>query len=80
MEKAMRVKLEEGEQHVLHVASRIFSAYIISNQLTDENEDAVIKKSIDLAKKLTYSLDAAISAGSEMRDELVYDPDFKPLG
>lgn len=80
MQKALRVNLEPGEVAVLDAASRIFAAYIASNQLTPENEDLAIEKSVDLAARLTYQTDMRISSGAEMEDDLQNDPNYKPLG
>lgn len=80
MEKALRVNLEPGETAVLHVASRIFSAYVASNQVSPENENLAIEKSVDLAMRLTQHIEYRISSDDEMVDDLQNDPNYKPLG
>ena len=80
MEEATRIDLEHGEAAVAHIASRIFSAYIANGQCAADNEDAMLKKSIDMAIKLAKDVDVAVSSGSEVRSELPSDMSYKPLG
>lgn len=79
-EKPLRVDLETSEAEVLQVASRIFSAYIISNQVTDENEQVLMEKAVILAKDLTMKVDRAVSSGEEVDHQLQNDPNYKPFG
>jgi len=80
MDKAVRIDLEQDEAEVLHVASRIFSAYIVGNQCTEENEDDMMKKSIELAIRLTQQVDQAVSAGGEVKSQLQDSSFHRPLG
>jgi len=79
-EKTVRIDLEQDEAEVLQVASRIFSAYITTNQCTEENEDAMMKKSIELAIRMTQQVDRAVSAGSEVTSKLQDSSFHRPLG
>ena len=80
MEKATRIELEPDEATVLHVASRIFSAYMTGKQCTDEEEEALFQKSIDQAIRLAREIDIRISAGDEVKTRLQNDPNYRPLG
>ena len=80
MEKVTRIDLEQDEAVVAQMASRILSAYVVSSQCPPEDEEAVLKKSVDLAIRLTRQVDDAVSAGSEVKSTLQNDPDYRPLG
>jgi hypothetical protein len=80
MAKETRIELEQDEAVVVHVASRILSAHVASNQCESEAEDAMLAKSVDLAIRLTRSVDIAVSAGSEVKSGLQNDPNYRPLG
>lgn len=79
-DQSVRIDLERDEAEVLQVASRIFSAYILGKQCTEENEDEMMKKSIDLAIRLTQSVDRAVSAGNEVKSQLQDSSFHRPLG
>ena len=80
MQKTTRINLEPDEIAVLDAASRIFSAFVASNQCTRDNQDAVLHNSIDLAIQMTKMVDERVSAGNEVRSGLSNDPNYKPLG
>lgn len=80
MSELTRVDLEQDEAVVVHVASRILSAYVASNQCGPGDEEEVLGKSVDLAVRLTNAVDVAVSAGSEVKTGLQNDPNYRPLG
>jgi len=79
-EKPVRIELESAEAEVLHVASRIFSAYIAKNQVNADNEAELLQKAVDLALELTRQVDVRVSAGDEVKADLENDPNYRPLG
>ena len=66
MGKTQFLELQASEEAVFHAASRIFSAYINSHRVTDENEDFIMEKALDLARKLVAKTEAAIKSDSEL--------------
>jgi len=80
MDRAVRIDLEEDEAVVLHVASRIFSAYITAKECTAENEDEMMAKAIKLAIRMTQTVDRAVSAGKEVKSQLQDSSSYRPLG
>ncbi len=63
---AKQLKLQHSESVVAHVASRIFSAYIASGQIVDQDENAWIKKSIKQAIKLCVATDEMVISDEEV--------------
>jgi len=62
------LKLQQSESVVSHMASRILSAYISSGQLTNQNEDELIERSLLLAIKLAQKADSVIESDDESRE------------
>jgi len=61
--------LQHSESVVAHMASRIFTAYVHSNQVDDKNEDLYIKKAVHIAVKMADYADRIIKSDEEWRNE-----------
>jgi hypothetical protein len=59
------LKLQHSETAVAHMASRILSAYIVSGQLSETNEDELISRSLKLAIELAEKADKLIDSDDE---------------
>lgn len=57
--------LQQSEAAVLHSASRIFSAYLTSNQVTEENESTLMAKSVRTAIQLAVIAEKLIQSDDE---------------
>lgn len=66
MAKSTRLMLDPSETAVVHAASRIFSAYVASGQVTDESEEAMMTQAIDLAVKLALETDKKVISDMEV--------------
>lgn len=62
------LKLHFSESTVAEIASRLLSAYIVSGQLSESNEDELISKSLKLAIKLAHQADKVIDSDNESRE------------
>ncbi|MBK8792575.1 MAG: hypothetical protein IPN59_05360 [Holophaga sp.] len=63
------LRLQHSESVVCEMASTLLAAYISSGQLTVENEDALIERTLTMAIKLARSADRAIESDNENNDE-----------
>jgi len=59
------LRLQPSESNVCEMASRIFAAYVSSGQLTTENEDQLIERSISIAIKMAQKTDRTIESDNE---------------
>ncbi len=65
MEKNKYFNLHHSESVVAQMASTIFSAYIQSNQVNDDNEDEFIKKATHIAIRMAEYTDNIIKSDDE---------------
>ena len=57
------------------MASRIFSAYVISNRVNDDNENETIKKAAHIAIKMAGYVDRVVKSDEEwMKEEETSTP------
>ncbi len=63
------IRLQHSEGVVCHMASRLLAAFISSGQLTPENEDVLVDRSIRMAVKLAFRTDRAIESDDENGDQ-----------
>ncbi len=61
-----RMHLQESETVVAHAASRIFSAYIASGKVNEQNEDEMMEQAINLAIKMAHRTDALVMDDAEL--------------
>jgi intergrase/recombinase len=59
------VNLQQSEAEVYAAASRIFSAFVNSQQVSPQNEAAMIERSIDIAIKLAQRVDIRVQSAEE---------------
>ncbi len=57
--------LQQSETAVLHSASRIYAAYLASNQVTEANESALMSKSVRTAIQLAVIAEKLIQSDDE---------------
>lgn len=62
------IRLQHSEGVVCQMASRLLAAFISSGQLTPENEDVLVDRSIGMAVKLAFRTDRAIESDDEDGD------------
>ena len=61
------LRLQHSESIVSTAASQILSAFIISGQLTKENEDELINRSLEMAIKLVHKADQLVDSDDESK-------------
>lgn len=59
------VNLQQSEAEVYAAASRIFSAFVNSKEVSPQNEAAMIERSIDLAIKMAQRVDIRVQSAEE---------------
>ena len=64
---AKNIKLQHSESVVAHAASRIYSAYIVSGKVNDDNQDQWMRKSIKAAIKICVATDDAVISDDEIK-------------
>jgi len=57
--------LQHSEAAVLHSASRIYAAYLASNQVTEENESTLMSKSVRTAIQLAVIAEKLVQSDDE---------------
>lgn len=57
--------LDSSEQAVLAAASRIFSAFVASGHYSEQNEKALVEKSVHLALQLTQKTEDCVLTQDE---------------
>lgn len=62
------LRLQNSETVVCEMASRILAAFISSGQLTRENENELLERSLDLAIRLAHKADRAIESDDENQE------------
>lgn len=68
MAKKTHIHLEDSEAAVLHVASRIYAAYITTMDLTERtNHSALMRQAIDLAIEMAEMTDSLVISDLERR-------------
>ena len=60
------LQLQESEGHLLAAASRLYSAYLTTDQFTGDNQADLMKKSIREAIQMALAIDAAVIADAEV--------------
>jgi hypothetical protein len=63
------IRLQHSEGVVCQMASRLLAAFISSGQLTPENEDVLVDRSIGMAVKLAFRTDRTIESDDENGDQ-----------
>ena len=64
---AKNLRLQHSESVVAHAASRIYSAYIVSGKVDDDNKDEWMKKSIKEAIRICLATDDAVISDDEIK-------------
>ncbi len=59
------LELQNSETAVVHAASRIFSAYVVSGQVTQENESELLAKAARIALQLAIWTDKLVESDDE---------------
>lgn len=59
------LNLQPSESVIVHAASRIYSAYIVSGLVTKENESEMMDKAIQAALKIGKQTDELIQSDKE---------------
>lgn len=59
------LKLQQSEGFVIEAAAQIYSAYIASGQLTQENKESLMKGAIRDALRIAIAIDETIIAENE---------------
>ncbi len=59
------LKLQESESVVIHAASRIFSAFVSSGQVTPENEDKMLLRAVRAAVRMARMTDRLVQSDEE---------------
>ena len=62
------IDLQKGEAAIVHAASRIFSAFVVSGKVTDSNEEAMVKRSIGIAINMGQDVDIIVDDQDEYTD------------
>lgn len=60
------LKLEKSEAEVFAAASRIYSAHIVSGQVTPENAETIMEHSIQSAIVMARRVDRLVKSDGEM--------------
>ncbi|MBT6722561.1 MAG: hypothetical protein HOB20_04945 [Planctomycetaceae bacterium] len=60
------MQLQESEGHLLAAASRLYSAYITSDQYTGDNEATLMRKAIQETLQMANAIDATVIADNEV--------------
>ena len=58
-------RLQQSEGEICHMAARLLSAFIASGQLTPDNENQLIDRSLNMAMKLALKTDQTIDSDDE---------------
>ena len=66
MPKTTFLQLHPSEATVAQIASRIYSAYVIANRVTDENETELINKALRVALTMAKKADDLIRSDDEL--------------
>ncbi len=61
------LRLQHSESVVCEMASRLLAAHIASGQLTPDNEEELIERSIRLSIRIAQKADRAIESDDENR-------------
>ena len=69
MTKETFMSLQHSESVVANMAATIFSAYIKAKEITDENENAYIKKAVQVAIKMANYADKIIKSDEEWMEK-----------
>ena len=64
--KTSFLNLQPSEATVVQAASRIYSAYVISNRVTDDNELKMIEKAVSLAVNMAQMADEMVKSDDEL--------------
>lgn len=68
MIKKTYVHLEDSETAIYHVASRIYSAYLLSMETTDRtNHEALMRQAVEAAIKMANITDELVISDRERR-------------
>ena len=60
------LKLEKSEAEVFAAASRIYSAHVVSGQITPENSETVMDQCIQIAIVMAKKTDRLVKSDGEM--------------
>jgi predicted transcriptional regulator len=77
MSKPKYFNMQHSESVVAEMASRIFSAYIQTNQVDAQNEDQLMKKATHIAIKMADYADKLIQSDEEWMKK---EESRRPLG
>lgn len=62
------LRLQHSESVVCEMSSRILAAFISSGQVTKENENEMIERSLSIAIKLAHKADRLIESDDETKE------------
>ena len=65
MTSQKHVRLQHSESVIASMASRIFAAYVQTNQIHENDEDAYIKKATHIAVKMADYTDRIVKSDEE---------------
>ena len=66
MPKTTFLQLHPSEAAVAQIASRIYSAYIISSRVTDENEAEMMDRALQVALRIAQKAENMIKSDNEL--------------
>lgn len=62
------LKLHHSEGIVAQMVAQIFSGFVTSGQVNDMNEEAMIKRSIEIATKMAVQVDQTVDSDNENKE------------
>lgn len=66
MEDKAYLKLHPSEAVITNAAAQIFSGYVAAGQVSDDNEQDLVERSVDIAIRLTTLIDVRVQCEDEL--------------
>jgi hypothetical protein len=66
MEDKAYLKLHPSEAVITNAAAQIFSGYVAAGQVSDETEQDLVERSVDIAIRMTALIDARVQCEDEL--------------
>ena len=65
-QKKYHASLQPSEMAIFSAAANIFSSYVATGSVNDENENIMIKKSIEVSIRIANTVDKIVQSDTEL--------------
>ncbi|MBL4885086.1 MAG: hypothetical protein JKY95_11200 [Planctomycetaceae bacterium] len=66
MDKKYYANLQPSEMAIFSAAANIFASHVATGKVNDDNENDIIKKSIEISMKIARTVDNAVQSDDEL--------------